>query len=68
VSARQVAVKKYVVTLSTEEREQLEVLIRIGKHSGDRRKIGGQATIAIGGHGWLAGWNFWPKPEPSVPL
>ncbi len=35
---------------------------------GDCRKIGGQAAIAIGGHGSLAGWNFCPKPEPSVPL
>jgi len=34
----------------------------------DRRKIGGQAAIAIGGHGSLAGWNFCPKPDPSVPL
>ena len=34
----------------------------------DRREIGGQAAIVIGGHGSLAGWNFCPKPEPSVPL
>ena len=34
----------------------------------DCRKIGGQAAIAIGGHGSLAGWNFCPKPELSVPL
>ena len=34
----------------------------------DCRKIGGQAAIAIGGDGSLAGWNFCPKPEPSVPL
>lgn len=33
VSARQVAIKKYVVTLSTQERQQLEVLIRTGTHS-----------------------------------
>ena len=31
--ARQVAVKKYVVTLSTQERQRLEVLIRTGTHS-----------------------------------
>ncbi len=30
---RQAAVKKYVVTLSGEERERLEALIRTGKHS-----------------------------------
>ena len=35
----------------------------------DCRKIGGQAAIvAIGGYGSLAGWNFCPKAEPSVPL
>ncbi len=33
MSAKQVAVKKYVVTLGSEEREQLEALIRTGKHS-----------------------------------
>jgi Homeodomain-like domain len=33
VSARQAAVKKYVVTLSAAERERLEALIRTGKHS-----------------------------------
>lgn len=35
---------------------------------GDRRKIGGQAAIATGGHRSFAGWNRCPKPEPSVPL
>ncbi len=34
----------------------------------DRRKFGGQAAIATGGHRSLAGWNRCPKPEPSVPL
>ena len=33
VSTRQAAVKRYVVTLSAEERERLETLIRTGKHS-----------------------------------
>jgi hypothetical protein len=33
VSTRQAAVKRYVVTLSAEERERLEALIRAGKHS-----------------------------------
>jgi hypothetical protein len=32
VTAQQVAVKKYVVKLSEEEREQLNTLIRTGKH------------------------------------
>jgi len=38
------------------------------QRQGDCRKIGGQAAVAIGGQGSLAGWNFCPKPEPSVPL
>ena len=33
MSTRQAAVKKYVVTLSAEERARLEALIRTGKHS-----------------------------------
>ena len=33
MSRRQAAVKRYVVTLSAEERARLEVLIRTGKHS-----------------------------------
>jgi hypothetical protein len=32
VTAQQVAVKKYVVKLSADEREQLNTLIRTGKH------------------------------------
>jgi len=32
VTAKQTAVKKYVVKLSAEEREQLNRLIRTGKH------------------------------------
>jgi hypothetical protein len=34
----------------------------------DCRKFWGQAAIAIGRYGSLAGRNFCPKPEPSVPL
>lgn len=33
MSTRQAAVKRYVVTLSAEERERLETLIRTGKHA-----------------------------------
>ena len=32
VATRQAAVKRYVVTLSAEERERLDALIRTGKH------------------------------------
>ena len=35
---------------------------------GGCRKIGGQAAIAIGGYGLLAGWDRCLKPEQSVPL
>jgi len=55
VSARQVAVKKYVVTLSTEEREQLEVLIRTGKHSARkllRARILLKADASEAGEAW----------------
>ena len=30
--------------------------------------LGVQAAVAMDGQGSLAGWNFCPKPEPSVPL
>ncbi len=33
MSTRQSAVKRYIVTLSAEERERLEALIETGKHS-----------------------------------
>jgi hypothetical protein len=32
VTAKQIAVKKYVVKLSGEERERLTVMIHVGKH------------------------------------
>src|SRR3954465_11522035 len=37
-------------------------------YGGDCRNFGGHAAIAIDGCGSLAGQNFCPKPEPSVPL
>jgi hypothetical protein len=55
VSARQVAVKKYVVTLSTEERERLEALIRTGKHSARkllRARILLKADASEAGDAW----------------
>ena len=53
--------------------QQLVILHRQGKEADTLRLLGlpqnwGQAAIAIGGDGSLAGWNFCPKPEPSVPL
>jgi hypothetical protein len=55
VSARQVAVKKYVITLSTEERERLEALIRTGKHSARkllRARILLKADASEAGEAW----------------
>ena len=55
MSARQVAVKKYIVTLSTEGREQLDVLIRTGKHSARkllRVRILLQADASEAGEAW----------------
>jgi len=55
VSARQVAVKKYVVTLSREEREHLESLIRTGKHSARkllRARILLKADASEAGEAW----------------
>ena len=43
-------------------------MTKLARFTRDCRKIGGQAAIAIGGQGSLAGWNLCPKPEPSVPL
>jgi hypothetical protein len=34
----------------------------------DCRNFGGHAAIAVDGYGSLAGVNFCPKLEPSVPL
>jgi hypothetical protein len=55
VSARQVAVKKYVVTLSTEERERLEALIRTGTNSARkllRARILLKADASEAGDAW----------------
>ena len=55
MSAREIAVKKYVVTLSTEERERLQTLIRSGKHSARklmRARILLKADASQAGHAW----------------
>jgi transposase len=55
MSAREVAVKKYVVRLSAEEREQLGVLIRKGKSSAQRlmkARILLKADVSEDGEGW----------------
>lgn len=55
MSAREVPVKKYVVCLSAEEREQLQALIRKGKSSAQRlmkARILLKADVSEDGEGW----------------
>src|SRR5215468_3422625 len=55
MSAREVPVKKYVVRLSAEEREQLQAMIRKGKSSARRlmkARILLKADVSEGGEGW----------------
>jgi hypothetical protein len=55
VSAKEIAVKKYVVKLSTEERERLHSLIRGGTHPArklTRARILLKADAGSGGEGW----------------
>ena len=53
--AKEIAVKKYVVKLSTEERERLDTLIRSGKHPArklTRARILLKADVGEAGEGW----------------
>ena len=55
MTAQQVAVKKYVVKLSAEEREQLNTLIRTGKHRARqlmKARILLKADVSEAGEGW----------------
>jgi transposase len=55
VTAKQIAVKKYVVKLSDEEREQLNTLIHMGKHPARRlmkARILLKADASETGEGW----------------
>jgi transposase len=55
VTAKQIAVKRFVVRLSDEEREQLNTMIRAGKHPAwrlTRARILLKADAAEGGDGW----------------
>jgi hypothetical protein len=55
MSAREIAVKKYVVKLSAEERERLQALIRGGKHPARklmRARILLKADISEAGDAW----------------
>jgi len=55
MARKEIAVKKYVVTLSDEEREQLSVLIHNGKHPAQKllkARILLKADASDGGEGW----------------
>src|SRR5215470_12990219 len=55
MAAKEISVKRYVVRLSTEEREQLEALIRKGKSSAQRllkARILLKADVSEAGEGW----------------
>jgi len=45
-----------------------DILRDIRGQAGDHRATGGQAAMAVVGNESLAGWNFCPNSEPSVPL
>ena len=55
MTAQQVSVKKYIVKLSDEEREQLNTLIRTGKHRARqlmKARILLKADVSAAGEGW----------------
>ena len=55
MAKKEIAVKKYVVKLSAEERKRLEALIRAGKSSArvlDRARILLRADVSEAGEGW----------------
>jgi len=55
VASKQNAVKKYIVTLSDQEREQLTALIQSGKHPAQKllkARILLKADVSEGGEGW----------------
>jgi len=55
VAGKEIAVKKYVVRLSAEERDQLNDLIRSGKHSAQlltKARILLKADVSDAGEGW----------------
>jgi len=58
VAGREIAVKKYVVKLSAEERERLEALVRSGKSPAQfltRARILLEADVSEAGDGWSDG-------------
>src|SRR6202167_755089 len=59
MAGKEISVKKCVVRLSTDEREQLEALIRKGKSPAQRllkARILLKADVSEAGEGWRDGW------------
>ena len=59
MAAKEISVKKYVVRLSADEREQLETLIRKGKSPAQRllkARILLKADVSEAGEGWSDSW------------
>ena len=55
MAGKEVAVKKYVVRLTTEERERLEALVRVGKSPAQlltRARVLLKADVSEAGEGW----------------
>ena len=58
MAKKEIAVKKYVVKLSAEERERLEAMIHVGKNSAQmltRARILLKADVSDAGEGWSDG-------------
>ena len=58
MAGKEIAVKKYVVKLSAEERDRLEAMVRAGKNSAQiltRAHILLKADVSDGGQGWSDG-------------
>ena len=75
MAGKDIAVKKYVVRLGAEEREQLQALIRKGKSPAKRllkARILLKADISEAGEGWTRGhvipigcWCAWTRPQSN---
>src|SRR6266576_1780709 len=69
MAAQEISVKKYVVRLSGEEREQLETLLRKGKSPAQRllkARILLKADVSEAGEGWSDGRIFDGEKEAKL--
>ena len=72
MTAQQVAVKRYIVKLSAEEREQLNTLIRTGKHRARqlmKARILLKADVSEAGEGGVTAGSpaRWIPPSTRLP-